>query len=73
MMFMGAAICLWFVRAWKVREVELAGKVDAEKREEEIRDDDQVPNGSAVRRVLTGVSLKSVKENSRGLWAWTKV
>lgn len=73
MMFMGAAICLWFVRAWKVREVELAGKVDQEKREQEIRDDDQVPHGSSIRRVMTGVSLKSVKENSRGLWAWTKV
>ncbi len=71
MMFMGATLCLWFVRAWKVREVELAGKQDRKKREAEIRNDDEVP--AEIRRVMTGVSLKSVKENSRGLWAWTKV
>lgn len=71
-MFIGAAMCLWFVRAWKVREVELAGKVAAEKREQEIRDDDQVPK-EGLTRTSTRLTLKSVKENSRGLWAWTKV
>ncbi|TAQ87920.1 hypothetical protein B7494_g3739 [Chlorociboria aeruginascens] len=41
-MYIGAAICLWFLRAWKIREIaRIEGeKVSAVDREREIRDED---------------------------------
>lgn len=72
-MFVAAAGCLWFVRAWKVGELEEAADA-GEKREREIRDDDEVPRsegvGSAIERTL---SVRTVARKSRGLWLWTKV
>ncbi|TVY28165.1 putative transporter, partial [Lachnellula hyalina] len=47
-MYIGAAVCAWFLRAWKVSELERV-KGGKEEREREIRDDDQVPRDALQR------------------------
>jgi len=70
-MFIGAAICMWFLRAWKIREME-EQSVTAELREQEIRDDDQVPKEQPeMKRYISRTA--SVKTATKGLWSWQRV
>lgn len=69
MVYIGAAICAWLLRAWKIRELEKE-KVDAETREREIQDDDQVPRPEMTRHISR---TASVKKASKGLWSWQRV
>jgi len=73
-MYIGAAICLWFLRAWKINELDQT-VADKEKREQEIRDDDTVPKESpaTLRHVSKTASMKSRAKAARGLWTWRKV
>lgn len=68
-MYIAAAICAWFLRAWKVSELE---KVQGGKevREAEITNNDAVPRESGLQRHASRVStLKKAK----GLWSWQRV
>jgi MFS family permease len=79
LMFVCAGLCLWWVRAWKIVEMERAGDLrDPVRREKDIRDDDEVPKskdeGEAMRRTVTlAESIKSKAKLTRGLWLWIKV
>ncbi|KAG4032362.1 hypothetical protein MFRU_007g02680 [Monilinia fructicola] len=80
-MYIGAAICMWGVRAWKVKELDTLK--DGE-REKEIRDDDaarrerereeneyDINVNVPVRRQMT--RTESVKRATKGLWSLQKV
>ncbi|TVY86323.1 putative transporter [Lachnellula willkommii] len=69
-MYIGAAVCAWFLRAWKIGELErvVGGKQEGE-REGEIRDDDQVPRGGLQRH---GSRVRTL-EAAKGLWSWQRV
>lgn len=70
-MYIGAALCMWFLRAWKIGELERQA-VTEEKREQEIRDDDQVPTGRLdLSRHVSRTA--SVKKAAKGLWSWQRV
>jgi MFS family permease len=74
MMYIAAAICLWFLRAWKISELEAIANDDAEKREAEIKDDDLVPHEPVLIRIRTSAaSVKSKAKAAKGLWAWQRV
>lgn len=74
MMYVGASLCLWFVRAWKVHELENAGVQDPEKREMEIQDDDTVLRPVEISRTISvAQSVRTAAKASKGLWLWTKV
>ena len=74
MMYIAAAICLWFLRAWKVNELEAIANDDAEKREAGIKDDDAVPHEPILTRSMTvAASVKSKAKAAKGLWAWQRV
>ncbi|OBT84632.1 hypothetical protein VE02_05476 [Pseudogymnoascus sp. 03VT05] len=65
MMYVGAAMVLWFVRAWKVREGE------TERVEKEGVGNG---NGEGLQRTRSVArSVRSVAVASRGLWVWAKV
>lgn len=76
-MYIGASICLWFLRAWKVKELARVAEAEsAKKRELEIRNDDAVPHGQRPNISRVGsraASVKSKVQEARGLWAWQKV
>jgi len=67
-MYIGAAVCAWFLRAWKISELERVG-CGKEEREREIRDEDQVPRGGLQRHGSRVSTLKAAK----GLWSWQRV
>lgn len=70
-MYIGAAVCMWFLRAWKVGELEREA-VSKERRELEIRDDDAVPrHRTEMTRHISRTA--SVKKASKGLWSWQRV
>ena len=69
--YIGAAICMWFLRAWKIRELEQLAD-SKQKREQEIRDDDTVLRPGISRRT-SRVSVKSTVKVARGLWSWQRV
>ena len=71
-MYIGAAICVWFLRAWKISELEKRPAVTEEKRESEFRDDDAVPNErpELARHISRAAS---VKKATKGLWSWQRV
>jgi len=70
-MYIAAAMCLWFLRAWKVRELE-SMKLSKEKREQEILNDDAVPR-SGMSRHLSRTSVKSKAGAAKGSWSWQRV
>jgi MFS family permease len=73
-MYIGAAACLWFLRAWKVRELEEIATEDAEQREAEIKDDDAVPHRPVLSRTVSvGASVRSTAKAAKGLWVWQRV
>jgi MFS family permease len=71
-MYLGAALCLWFLRAWKVRELEKIANEAAEIRESAIKDDDVVTR-SLSRPVTIAASVKSKAKAAKGLWSWQRV
>lgn len=73
-MYIGAALCMWFLRAWKISELERQ-EVTKEKREQEIRDNDEVPieRLSLSRHISTTASVKSRVKAAKGLWSWQRV
>jgi MFS family permease len=87
MMFVGATFCLWFVRAWKINELDKAEEAEAaagrtldeKRREQEIRDDDQVPHavdegGATLQRTKSVArSVVTVAKASKGLFRLVKV
>lgn len=76
-MYVGGAMCLWFLRAWKIKELGEITELESEKqREMEIRNDDAVPRGqrpTVSRTASRAASVKSKVQDVRGLWAWQKV
>lgn len=73
-MYLGGAICLWFLRAWKINELEVIANNEAEKRQAEIKDDDVVPHEPVITRTRTAAeSVKSRVKAAKGLWTWQRV
>lgn len=70
-MYIGAAVCMWFLRAWKIGELKRM-KLSKEEREREIRDDDAVTGRLGMARTETRRSVKSTFE-PRGFWSWERV
>ncbi len=70
-MYIGAALCVWFLRAWKIQEI-VGIEASKEQREQEIQDDDTVvrPN---ISRYASRVSVKSTIKVAKGLWSWQRV
>jgi MFS family permease len=64
-MYMGAAICLWLVRAWKISDL----KLQKTGTEAEIRDNDAV----VARTVSRGPSVMSKAKAAKGLFTVAKV
>ncbi|KAK6074686.1 transporter MCH2 [Seiridium cupressi] len=78
-MYLAAFIFIWILRAWKVREIEMA-HLDKEQRERVIRDDDGVLPNEEMRRQHSRVERASIASKAKeglslakGLWAWQKV
>jgi hypothetical protein len=72
-MYIGAALCMWFLRAWKIGELERI-TTTKEEREQELRDDDMVPRERPdISRNQSKTSVKSRVEAARGLWSWQRV
>lgn len=69
-MYIGAAICMWFLRAWKISELEKEAATKKE-RGREIRDDDAVPR--SLSRHASRASVKSKVKAAKGLWSWQQV
>lgn len=70
-MYIGAAFCMWFLRAWKIQELGRL-KESKEQMEQDIRDDDAVVRPNLSRHA----SRRSVKESvkiAKGLWSWQRV
>jgi MFS family permease len=73
-MYIAAAICLWFLRAWKVSELEAIANDDAEKMEAAIKDDDAVPHEPVLTRTTTLAASVIIRAKAaKGLWAWQRV
>jgi MFS family permease len=74
-MYIGAAVCMWFLRAWKISELEKADMAEDE-REQEIRDDDVVvvhQRRNSSRHERRTASAKSKLKAAKGLWSWQRV
>ncbi len=67
-MYIGAAACIWFLRAWKLGELERVA-TSKEEREREIRDDDAVRERSQISRQQSRSSGFALK----GFWSWQRV
>jgi len=73
-MYIGAALCMWFLRAWKIAELERV--FDEKKAEEDIRHQGARPN---ISRHLSRASTKSKASTtidyqvSRCLWRFNQV
>jgi hypothetical protein len=66
-MYIGAAICMWFLRAWKIGEIE---KMEMTKSGQESRDDDILPRERPdLSRHPSRTSVKSKMQAARGLWS----
>jgi hypothetical protein len=66
-MYIAAALCAWFLRAWKIREME---RLADEKRVAEAALNGGNGKGSDLKRHASRVS--TIKK-ARGLWAWERV
>lgn len=80
-MYIGGTLCLWFLRAWKIRELDRVRSVaEEEKRELEIRDDDMVREelGREGRPMVSrthsrAASVRSKVKEARGFWTLQRV
>jgi hypothetical protein len=70
-MYIGAAACAWFLRAWKVSELEEV-RVGKERRGMEIKDNDAVPRESRPGLQRNASRVSSLKA-AKGLWSWQRV
>ncbi|KAH8598983.1 major facilitator superfamily domain-containing protein [Bisporella sp. PMI_857] len=69
--YLGAAVCMWFLRAWKIAELE-SQALSKEQREQEIRDNDAVSQDRpTVQRQMSRTT--SVKTATKGLWSLQRV
>jgi hypothetical protein len=70
-MYIGAAICVWFLRAWKIGELGNL-MMSNEMKEEGIRNDEAMlrERPELSRHVSTSVSVKST---AKGFISWQKV
>ena len=73
-MYIAASLCMWFLRAWKIRELERLAKTK-EERERGIRNDDTVlgDRQELSRHVSTTASGISEVVKVKGLWSWQHV
>jgi hypothetical protein len=72
-MYIGAALCMWFLRAWKIGELERTAATK-EDREQELRDDDMVMRERpGMLRHHSRTSVKSKAQAAKGLWSWQRV
>jgi hypothetical protein len=74
-MFMGAAISLWLVRAWKISKLQKTGaNSDRVEREAVIRNNDAVPQQPVRDRTFSRVpSVTSRARTAKGLFMLVKV
>lgn len=72
-MYIAGAVCLWFLRAWKIREVErqTLEQQQQSSRERGVLDNKEVNNLN--RSASRGISVKSTAKSVRGLYAWQRV
>ena len=72
--YIAAALCMWFLRAWKIRELEKLAKTKAE-RERGVRNDDAVlgDRRELSRPVSVTASVVSKAQAAKGLWSWQRV
>lgn len=72
-MYIGAAVCMWFLRAWKIGELERVAITKAE-REQELQDEDFVPRARPdMSRQQSRISARSKAQAAKGLWSWQRV
>jgi len=72
-MYIAAASSMWFLRAWKIAELERVGP-SKEERKLELRDEDLVPiDRPDMSRQPSRISAKSKIQAARGLWSWQRV
>ncbi len=75
-MYIAGAVCMWFLRAWKIEELERL-ELGKEMREQEIRDDDVVlwrrPDIQRQQSQLRRSSAVNKVQVARGLWSWQRV
>lgn len=74
-MYLAASLCMWFLRAWKIRELERLART-REERETGARDDDAVlgHGREQLSRPLSGAaSVVSKAKAVKGLWSWQRV
>ncbi|KAH8808397.1 MFS transporter-like protein [Xylogone sp. PMI_703] len=69
-MYLAGAVCLWFLRAWKIHDLEKQA-VQIQQLEEERIDGSEGPFVSRIRSHAT--SVRSKAKVLRGLWAWQRV
>lgn len=69
--YIGAAICMWFLRVWKIAELERQAKAKDE-RWQETRDSEAVLVERSPRRSSMASARGTVKA-ARGLWVWRRV
>jgi hypothetical protein len=70
-MYIAAALCAWFLRAWKIREKQrLDEESQHEKRVAETMLNGGITDGPELRRYTSRVS--TIKK-ARGLWVWERV
>jgi hypothetical protein len=67
LMYIAAAICMWLLRAWKVRELESMA-LSKGQREQEILNGDAMARPTITRN-KSRASIKSKVETAKGLWS----
>lgn len=72
-MYIAASICMWFLRAWKIHEVENSGVVDEKERRREMLNDDEVPRPALSRTVSVAASAKTTAKAAKGLFVLKRV
>lgn len=72
LMYVAAAFCMWFLRAWKIEEVE---RVEEMKRRENGEADGVMRRDLPVlsRNESRAASVKSKVKAAKGLFAWKRV
>jgi hypothetical protein len=73
-MYIAAAICMWFLRAWKIGELEMVA-ITEEEREQELQDEDIVPRvWPDISRHQSKISARGkVQAAAKGFWSWQRV
>ncbi len=75
-MYIAGAVCMWFLRAWKIGELERL-QLSKEAREQEIRDGDAVlgrmPDIQRRHSQLRRGSAMSKVKAAKGLWSWQRL